>query len=77
MIGGARSVGALRLLEQLLEFRALELRHGAIVLLHPHSQKSKSIVETPSWIDAQSVQPYFDISPHSLARATLWRSAWP
>ena len=31
----------------------------------------------PSWIDPQSVQPYFDINPHSRARATLLRSGRP
>jgi hypothetical protein len=43
----------------------------------PQDQKSKSIADTPSWIDAHSVQPYFDISPHSRARATLWRAGRP
>src|SRR6185369_1695085 len=36
----------------------------------PHDQKSKSIGLQPSWMDAQSVQPYFATSPNSRARAT-------
>src|SRR6478609_1953713 len=43
----------------------------------PHSQKSKSMSETPSWMEAHNVQPYLDISPHSRARATLLRSGRP
>ena len=42
-----------------------------------HSQKSKSIELTELWIEPQRVQPYFDISPHNLARATRCRSSCP
>src|SRR5205085_9192559 len=40
-------------------------------------QKSKSRSEIPTWIEPQSVQPYFDMRPHSRARATLLRSDRP
>ena len=43
----------------------------------PHAQKSKSIGLTASWIEAHNVQPKFDISPSSRARATLWCSRRP
>ena len=36
----------------------------------PHDQKSKSTSLTASWIEAHSVQPYFDIRASSRARAT-------
>ena len=45
--------------------------------LFAQPQKSKSSSEIPSWIDPHSVHPYFDISPQSRARATLFRSGRP
>ena len=42
----------------------------------PHSQKSKSMSLTPSWMDAHSVHPYLDMRPSSRARAT-WSGREP
>ena len=72
------SVGAPRLVEQPRRSPGRRTpRRARSYFSMPHDQKSKSIGLTASWIEAHSVQPYFDISPSSRARATLWRSRRP
>ena len=43
----------------------------------PHDQKSKSTALVASWIEAQSIQPYFAISANNRARATSAGEWWP
>jgi hypothetical protein len=40
----------------------------------PHAQKSKSMGLLPSWMDAQSVQPYFATSPEQPGAGDLDRA---
>ena len=68
---------ALDVREQLLELGPSNSATARSYFSIAQLQKSKSSSETPSWIEPQSVQPYFDIRPQSRARATLLRSGRP